>query len=221
MANLSPFLFAQIDKIYLKMLSVKMNISNTNEHSSHETCEVLSGSNSKWSTYRHFCLLKLTKYMKMLSVQMNISNTNKYFFRYFTYAFFTILPWILWSFIIFVCSNWQNISKYCSSGWISPIPRNISSWYSTDALTTILLWILWSFVWIKIKMVDLLLFLLKLTKYLKILSVWMNISNTNEHFPILYTYITYNPLMNPVKFRQNQIQNGRLMNMVDEYRQHQ
>ena len=29
-----------------------------------ESCEVSSGSNSKWPTYRHFCLLKLTKYLK-------------------------------------------------------------------------------------------------------------------------------------------------------------
>ena len=48
--------------------------------SSHESCEVSSGSNSKWPTYRHCCLLKLTKYLKMLSVQMNISNTNEYLF---------------------------------------------------------------------------------------------------------------------------------------------
>ena len=52
---------------------------------------------------------------------------------------------------IFVCSNWQNILKCCPSGWISPTPINISSWYSTHALTTILPWILWSFVWIKFK----------------------------------------------------------------------
>ena len=48
--------------------------------SSHKSCEVLSGSNAKWPTYRHFCLLKLTKYLKILSVRMNISNTNKHFF---------------------------------------------------------------------------------------------------------------------------------------------
>ena len=46
----------------------------------HESCQVLSGSNSKWPTYCHFCLLKLTKYLKMLSVRMNVSNTNKYLF---------------------------------------------------------------------------------------------------------------------------------------------
>ena len=40
----------------------------------------------------------------------------------------------------------------------------------------------------------------------------MNISNTNEHFfPILYTCINYYPPMNPVKFRLDQIQNGRLI----------
>ena len=54
--------------------------------------------------------------------------------------------------------------------------------------------------------------LLKLTKYLKILSVRMNISNTNEHFfPILYTCINYYPPMNPVKFRRDKIQNVRLI----------
>ena len=37
-----------------------------------------------------------------------------------------------------------------------------------------------------------------------------NISNTNEYFfPILYTCIYYNPPMNSVKFRHDQIHNGR------------
>ena len=54
--------------------------------------------------------------------------------------------------------------------------------------------------------------LLKLTKYLKMLCVWMNISNTNEYFfPILYTCIYYNPPMNPVKCRPDQIHNGRII----------
>ena len=39
---------------------------------------------------------------------------------------------------IFVCSNWQNIWKFCPSGWISQTPINISSWYSPYTLTTIL-----------------------------------------------------------------------------------
>ena len=44
------------------------------------------------------------------------------------------------------------------------------------------------------------------------LSVRMNISNTNEYFfPILYTCINYNPPIIPVKCRQDQIQNGRLI----------
>ena len=81
---------------------------------------------------------------------------------------------------------------------------NISSGYCTHALTTILPWKKWPtyrhFC------------LLKLTNYLKMLSVQMNIPNTNEHFsPILNTCIYYNPSMNPVKFRQDQIQNGRLI----------
>ena len=88
MVDLLPFLFAQIDKI----LSVRMNISqhqwtlfsNTLHmyylQSSHESCEVSSGSNSKWSTNCHFCLLKLPKYLKILSFRMNISNTNEYLF---------------------------------------------------------------------------------------------------------------------------------------------
>ena len=172
---------------------------------------------------------------------------------------------------IFVCSNWQHTWKCCPSGWISPIPMNISSRFPTHALTTTLPWILWSVVRIKFKMADLLPFLfaqidkifenvvrpdeylqhqwiffsdvlhmhllqpshescevssgsnlkwptychfcfLKLTKYLKMLSVRMNISNTNEYFfPIFYTCIYYNPLMNPVKCRPDQIQNGQLI----------
>ena len=48
--------------------------------SSHESCEVFSGSNSQLPTHRHFCLLKLTKYLKNLAIRMNISNTNAYFF---------------------------------------------------------------------------------------------------------------------------------------------
>ena len=44
------------------------------------------------------------------------------------------------------------------------------------------------------------------------LSVRINIFNTNEHFfPILYTCINYYPPMNPVKFRLDQIHNGRLL----------
>ena len=109
MADLLPFLFCQIDK-YLKILCVRMNISNTNEHffpllyqcinykpPIHESCEVLPGSNSKWQTHRHFCLLKLTKYLKILSVRMNISNTNEHFFPILYTALTTILQWILWN----------------------------------------------------------------------------------------------------------------------------
>ena len=77
---------------YLKILSVRMDISNTNENFFFDTihmhllpypyefCKLLSGSNSKWLTYCHFCLLKLTKYLKILSARMDISNTNEYFF---------------------------------------------------------------------------------------------------------------------------------------------
>ena len=54
--------------------------------------------------------------------------------------------------------------------------------------------------------------LLKLKKYLKILSVRMNISKTNKYwFPILHTCINHNRAMNPVKFCQDQIQNGWLI----------
>ena len=43
----------------------------------------------------------------------------------------------------------------------------------------------------------------KLTKYLKILFVRMNISNTNEYlFLILYTCINYNPPMYPYNYQQ-------------------
>ena len=48
--------------------------------------------------------------------------------------------------------------------------------------------------------------LLKSTKYLKMLSVQINISDTNEHFfPILYTCINYHQPMNPMKFYPDQI----------------
>ena len=84
MADLSQFLFAQIDKLFENFVrpdeylqhqwiffsdTLHMHVLQ----SSHESCEVSSGSNSKWPTYRHFCLLKLTKYLKMLSVRINIS----------------------------------------------------------------------------------------------------------------------------------------------------
>ena len=62
--------------------------------------------------------------------------------------------------IIFVCSNWQNIWKFCPSGWISSRPMNIGFRYFTYALTTIPTWILWSFVRIKFKIVDFSSFLL-------------------------------------------------------------
>ena len=51
--------------------------------------------------------------------------------------------------------------------------------------------------------------LLKLAKYLKTVSVRMNISKTNEYFlAILYQCIFYNPPINPLKFGHDQIQNG-------------
>ena len=110
MFDLSSFLFAQIDKIFEKKFcpheylqhqwiffsnTLHMHVLQT----FYKFCEVSSGSNSKWPTYRYFCLLKTTKYLKMLSVRINISNTNKKNFGYFTHAFITILPWILWSFV--------------------------------------------------------------------------------------------------------------------------
>ena len=97
---------------YLKTLSVRMNISNTNEYffcdtlhmhilqSSHESCEVWSWLNSKWSTYCHCWLLKLAKYLETLSVLMNISNTNEYSLQKFTHAYSTILPWMQWSLVM-------------------------------------------------------------------------------------------------------------------------
>ena len=141
--------------------------------SAHGSCEVSSWSNSKWPTYRHFCLLKLTKYLKMLFVRMNISNTNEHFFP-ILYTCINYYPPMNpvklsldqihngWLIAIFVCSNWQNIWKIWPSRWISPTPMHISSWYSTHALNmlnTILLWILWSVVRIKFKIADLLPFL--------------------------------------------------------------
>ena len=76
----------------------------------------------------------------------------------------------------------------------------------------------------------------QIDKYLKILCVRMHISNTNEYFfLILCKSINYYPLMNPVKFRQDKIQNGRLIAiffaqiakifenfvLLDDYLQHQ
>ena len=57
--------------------------------------------------------------------------------------------------------------------------------------------------------------MLKLTKYLKIKSVRINIYNTNDYcFPIVYTYINHNPPMNPLKFCQDQIKNGWLIAII-------
>ena len=119
-------------------LSIRMNISQhqwiffsdtLHMHllqSFHESCEVLSGSNLKWPTYRHFCLLKLTKYLKM-SVRIIISNTNEHFFP-ILYTCINYHPPMNpvkcrqdpiqngRLIAIFVCSNWQNIWKCCSSG---------------------------------------------------------------------------------------------------------
>ena len=176
--------------------------------SPHETSEVLSGSNSKWPTYRHFCLLKLTKYLKIWPSDKYLSNTNEHFFPILytcinyhppmnpmkfcpdeiqngqLIAIFVLLKltkylknfvcpdkyrqhqWIFFFPIVytcinynppmnpvkffpdeiqngrlitmFVCSNWQNIWKFCPSGWISPIPINIGFRYFKYALTTIL-----------------------------------------------------------------------------------
>ena len=100
---------------------------------------------------------------------------------------------------IFVCSNWQKYSEMLS------IPMNISQhqWtflldtLNTHALTTVLPWILCSFVWINLKWPTYCNFcLLKLLKYFLV---------------ILYTCIYYNPPMNAVKFRQDQMQNGQFI----------
>ena len=121
--RLIAILFAQIDIIFENFVRPDaylqhqwIFVSNTlhmhGPQSSHESCEVTSGSNSKWPTYCHF-----------------------------------------------VCSNWQNIWKFCPSGCISPTPMNICFQHFTHAWTPILPWILWSFIWIKLKMVDLMPFL--------------------------------------------------------------
>ena len=81
----------------------------------------------------------------------------------------------------FVCSNWQNIWKFCPSGWISQTPMNIVLRYSTHALTIIFPWILWSFIMIKFKMADLLLFL-----FADILK-WFIKDGTGPYFRCLLT----------------------------------
>ena len=72
--------------------------------------------------------------------------------------------------------------KYRQHQWIF-----FSDSIHMHALTTILPWIQWSFVRIKFQMVDLSSFL-----FAPILSVRMNISNTNEYwFSIIYTCIYF------------------------------
>ena len=111
-----------------------------------------------------------------------------------------------------VCSNWQNIWK-CPSGLISPTPMNISSRYCTcinyhPPMNPVKCCQDLNSKWPTCRHFC----LLKFTKYLKMLSVRINISNTNEHFfPILYTWINYHPPMNPVKCRQDPIQNCQLI----------
>ena len=88
MVDLLPTLFAQIDNKIENVVCPDeyrqpqwILFSDTiHNHQLWIPCEVLSGYNSKWTTYRHFCCLKLTKYLKNLSVRMNISNTNAYLF---------------------------------------------------------------------------------------------------------------------------------------------
>ena len=136
MANLSPFLFAQIDKMFENFV-LRMNISNTNEHFTPilYTCinytppmYPVKYSPDQIQNGHHcpFCLLKLTKYLKILSVRINISNTNEYVF-WILYTRINYNPpmypvkfrpdQIQNSLLIssFVCSNWQNIWKLCPS----------------------------------------------------------------------------------------------------------
>ena len=91
MFDILPFLFAQIAKIFenfvrpdeyilQQCIFVSDSLHMHQLHSPHESCKILSDSNSKWQTSRHFCLLKLTKYLKIWCVYMNISNTNEYLF---------------------------------------------------------------------------------------------------------------------------------------------
>ena len=56
--------------------------------------------------------------------------------------------------------------------------------------------------------------LLKLAKYLKTVSVPMNITNSNDFFCDFYTCIHNNPPINPVKFGHDQIKNGWLIAIV-------
>ena len=119
-------------------LSVRMNISNTNDffyatlnmhllQSIHKSCEVLWGSNLKWPTYCYFCLLKLTKYLKSLSVQMNISNTNEHFFP-----------------ILYTCINYNppmNPVNFRQDQMLTK-NQNICFRYFTHAFTTVLPWTL-------------------------------------------------------------------------------
>ena len=111
---------------------------------------------------------------------------------------------------IFENSNWQNIWKFCPSGWIPQTPMNIGFQYFIHALTTILPWILWSFVRIKFKMLDFSPFLfaqfdktfknfVRLDKDLQ--HQWIFVSDTlHIHY--------YNPHMYPYNLQQNILGGG-------------
>ena len=116
-------------------------------------------------------------------------------FRYYTHAFITVLPWILWCFVRikfkmddllpFLFAQIDKIfEKCCLFGWISPTPINIVYWYFTHAFTTILPYILWSFVRIKFKIADLLTFL-----FAQIDKIFENVVRPDEYLQHQNTFL--------------------------------
>ena len=142
-----------------------------------------------------------------------------FFSRYFTHAFITIVPWILWSFVqikfemtdlsSFLLAQIDKIFEnvVCPDGYLQH-----QCIFFSDTLH-ILYESCEVLAWSNLKWPAYCHFgLLKLIKCFKNLSVRLNFSNTNEYwFPILYTCINYNPPIYPVKFRPDQIKNGRVI----------
>ena len=144
---------------------------------------------------------QIDKILKMLSVRINISNTNEHFFPIlYTYNNYNppmnpvkFRPDYIHNgqlLAIFVCSDWQNIWKFCQSRLILPTPMNIFFRYYTHALTTILPWILWSFIRIKFKMVDFSPFL-----FAQIYKIFENFVRPDEYLQHQWIFVSDNKHM--------------------------
>ena len=111
---------------------------------------------SNWQKFKNFDLLD--EYLKQQWI---------FLMRYFTHAYSTIFPWIMWSLVMIkfkmvdllpllfaqidkIFENFDLLDEYLKQQWIFFMR------YFTHAYSTIFPWILWSLVMIKFKMVDLL-----------------------------------------------------------------